>query len=174
MLRTASLFAFASASLIFAAPVFAGPDDFHPGPVIPEFGDIADVDIEMEIPDGVVLRHAFDASSGAADGELNRTLSSAARFINMHAANGVPVENIHLAVVVHGQAVSDVTTVRAEANAALVEALTAHGVRIYVCGQSAAWYDVGAEDLLPGVDMALSAMTAHALLHAEGYSVNPF
>jgi len=28
--------------------------------------------------------------------------------------------------------------------------------------------------LLPGVEMALSAMTAHAILQQEGYTLNPF
>jgi intracellular sulfur oxidation DsrE/DsrF family protein len=43
-----------------------------------------------------------------------------------------------------------------------------------VCGQSAAFNDVTNEDLLPGVHMALSAMTAHAQLQQEGYTLNPF
>jgi intracellular sulfur oxidation DsrE/DsrF family protein len=47
-------------------------------------------------------------------------------------------------------------------------------VRIFVCGQSAAYYDVTTNDLLPGVEMALSAMTVHALLQQQGYSLNPF
>ena len=84
------------------------------------------------------------------------------------------VEDIHLAIVVHGGAIHDVSTERAGPNADLVAALVEHGVRFYVCGQSAAWYDVSSEDLLPGVDLALSAMTMHALLQADGYSLNPF
>lgn len=48
------------------------------------------------------------------------------------------------------------------------------GVRIIVCGQSAAHYEVATGELLPGVEMALSAMTAHALLQQEGYTLNPF
>ena len=60
------------------------------------------------------------------------------------------------------------------AGAGLIAALTDHGVRIIVCGQSAAYYDVATDDLLPGVEMALSAMTAHALLQQQGYTLNPF
>ena len=33
---------------------------------------------------------------------------------------------------------------------------------------------VGHEDMLPGVEMALSAMTAHAVLQQAGYRLNPF
>lgn len=43
-----------------------------------------------------------------------------------------------------------------------------------LCGQSAAYYQVQNADLVPGVQMALSAMTAHAVLAREGYSLNPF
>jgi len=60
------------------------------------------------------------------------------------------------------------------ANADLIKTLIAYGVEIYVCGQSAAYYSVDNEDLLPDVKMALSAMTAHALLQQKGYTLNPF
>ncbi|VVS99449.1 hypothetical protein ERY430_40383 [Erythrobacter sp. EC-HK427] len=30
------------------------------------------------------------------------------------------------------------------------------------------------DDLIEGVEMALSAMTAHALLQQQGYTINPF
>jgi intracellular sulfur oxidation DsrE/DsrF family protein len=49
-----------------------------------------------------------------------------------------------------------------------------HGVRFIVCGQSASVYNVAKDDLVPGVEMNLSAMTAHAQLQQQGYTVNPF
>ena len=102
-----------------------------------------------------------------------RTLVSAARFVNMHARADVESENIRLVVVVHGAAVHDVSG-EGSTSADLVAALLEHGVRVIVCGQSAAYYNVKTEDLLPGVEMALSAMTAHALLQQQGYTFNPF
>ena len=56
----------------------------------------------------------------------------------------------------------------------LITALLEAGVPVYLCGQSAAAYGIDKGDLIPGVEMALSAMTAHAVLSAEGYSLNPF
>jgi intracellular sulfur oxidation DsrE/DsrF family protein len=91
----------------------------------------------------------------------------------MHARAGVHADRIKVAVVVHGTAVHDVAG-EAPASAGLVAALVDQGVRILVCGQSAAYYDVKSDDLLPGVEMALSAMTAHALLQQQGYTLNPF
>ncbi|HBH44411.1 MAG TPA: hypothetical protein DDY28_08390, partial [Hyphomonas atlantica] len=43
-----------------------------------------------------------------------------------------------------------------------------------LCGQTAAYRDVTKADLLPGVEMSLSAMTAHAQLQQDGYTLNPF
>jgi intracellular sulfur oxidation DsrE/DsrF family protein len=57
---------------------------------------------------------------------------------------------------------------------ALVRDLLDEGVRVILCGQSAAAHGITQADLIPGVEMALSAMTAHALLQQAGYSVNPF
>jgi intracellular sulfur oxidation DsrE/DsrF family protein len=160
----------------------AGEDAFTTGPVFEDFGPVADVETTFAIPEGAILKHSFDVSKKAEEGELNKTLVSAARFINMHARAGVSPGNIHVAVIVHGGAVRDVTNAEhyeeavggENASAALIEALLKQNVRIIVCGQSAAYYDVGTEDLLPGIEMALSAMTAHALLQQEGYSINPF
>ena len=156
-------------------PVAAIADthSFTMGPVIEDFGPVVDVNVTMPIPDDVSLRHSFDAARGATAGEANRTLESAARFLNMHARAGVTADRIELAVVVHGTAIHDVSG-EATGNAGLVATLLAHGVRIIVCGQSAASRGVAAEDLLPGVELALSAMTAHALLQQQGYTVNPF
>jgi intracellular sulfur oxidation DsrE/DsrF family protein len=159
---------------------WAGPDDFTTGPLIETYGAVAAIDNQMPIPDGTVFQVAFDISTSAEVGELNRQLVSAARFLNMHTAAGIAPENLQLAIVIHGGAVRDVSSSShftpgvEPANADLVATLIAHGVKIYVCGQSAAYHDVSAEDLLPGVTMALSAMTAHALLQQDGYTLNPF
>lgn len=156
-------------------PVAAIADthSFTTGPLIADFGPVVAVDVTMPIPDDASLRHSFDAARGAADGEPNRTLESAARFLNMHARAGIAVDRIELAVVVHGTAIHDVSG-EATGNADLVAMLLKHGVRIIVCGQSAASRGVAPDDLLPGVELALSAMTAHALLQQQGYTVNPF
>lgn len=172
-----------TALCLAATPLAAQSDAFHAGPVFTEFGQIADVTTTMAIPADASFAVAFDTSTRADAGEINRTLNSAARFINMHVAAGVPRENIRVAVVVHGQASLDLTrpafyAARQDgadnANAPAIETLLANNVQIILCGQTAAYYGIGVEDLLPGVDMALSAMTAHALLQQDGFTVNPF
>lgn len=174
-------------ALSFSSFAYAGPEAFSAGKAIPEFGKIAHVDVDQPVYGYSKFKVAFDVSARTDAGKINRKLESAARFINMHDAAGVKVKNIKLAIVLHGGAVRDVTGAEyyttslkpdeeksENVNAALVEALVAKGVKFYVCGQSAAYYDVKNTDLLPGVDMALSAMTAHALLQQKGYTLNPF
>ena len=184
--------ALAVAGLALLSPVQAAdtgkasPDpmaSFHSGTAIPAFGKVASVaDADMRIPAGTEFHIAFDVAA-AKEATLNRTLESAARFLNMQVEAGVPVERIHLAIVVHGPATFDVAGAQAfwgkyphagKTNPPLFGALIKAGVHIIVCGQSAAGQGVKKTDLLPGVELALSAMTAHALLQQQGYTLNPF
>ena len=174
-------------ALAFGAPAVAQdaqPATFTYGPVFTEFGPVADVpDADFAIPEDASFHVAFDVSQPAEEGKLNRGFESAARLINMHARAGVaPMEN-RAAVVVHGAAVLDLLTDaawvardRGDANpsGAAVREMIDQGVRFIVCGQSAAGQGVAKSELIPGVELALSAMTAHALLQQEGYTVNPF
>ena len=169
-MRSSSFLLFLS---ILPCIVHADLSSFTTGPAIEEYGPVADIDVTWSTPKDAVLKHTFDVAKRADDGALNRTLVSAARFINMHARAGVDTDSIKVAVVVHGEALRDVATGTTSSDG-LVAALVDHGVSIIVCGQSAAYYGVTAEDLLPGVEMALSAMTAHALLQQQGYTLNPF
>ena len=162
---------------------YAAPKDFHNGKYLPEYGLIASIEADMVIPKGTTFKVAFDAAKVAEPGALNSTLNSAARFLNMHHEAGVPSESMQLAIVFHGSATFDITNDDAysekfdtpeNANAALIQALIDKNVRIILCGQSATHHNVKKDDLLPGVEMALSAMTAHALLQQYGYTLNPF
>ena len=165
-----------------AGGALADESAFRAGSVIEEYGRIAEIEGREPIPKGAAFRISFDVAKPAEAGAVNRSLRSGARFLNMHGAAGVPLEKMKLAFVIHGRAVYDVVrrdryaeAVGGEnASAPLVAALVEKGVEIYVCGQSAAYYGVKTGDLLPGVRMALSAMTAHALLQQDGYTVNPF
>jgi len=185
-MKTKTLCLIAAACIMSSVPALAEPEAFTSGQSIPEFGKIAEVKVDQPVYRHHKFKVAFDVSKQADAGELNRNLVSVARFINMHTAAGVKEKNIKLAVVVHGGASKDVTKKayysasqdgddkKANANAALIKTLIDHGVEVYVCGQSAAFYDIDNTDLLPDVKMALSAMTAHALLQQKGYTLNPF
>ena len=157
---------------------------FETGPVFIEFGPVAPVpDADFVIPEGMDLFIAFDTSSPADAGKINRTIESAARFVNIHAAAGIEPARVRAAVVIHGKAAFDLLTDAAWREAGregdnttggIIPELVDQGVRVILCGQTARAYGIEKDDLVPGVELALSAMTAHAVLQRQGYTVNPF
>lgn len=159
-----------------AAPALAGPQDFQEGAVIPGYGKFASVTDPSITPDSV-FKIVYDVSAAEA-GKPNASLDRVARFLNMTAAAGVPAENVQLAVVVHGPATEDLRKTLKDGSpnpsAQLVTALIAAGVSVQLCGQAAVMRDAAAEDLIEGVTITLSAMTAHAQLQQQGYTLNPF
>lgn len=168
--------------LSIAAPAAADKAAFHPGKVLPDYGKVATVANDLPLPADAVWKHSFDVSEGES-GTLNQGMESAARFLNMMDEAGVRPEQLKIAIVLHGPSVLDATmTARYQRkypktnnpNEKMIAALIAAGVDIWVCGQSAEAQDVAKSDLQVGVKMALSAMTAHAELQRQGYSVNPF
>ena len=163
------------ATAALAAPLAAQDmSAFRTGPVFEDFGPHAAVKGATPVAADARFSISFDVNEPAKEDARNRGFESAARFINMQVANGVAEENIRIAVVVHGKAVNDLLAQDGNASAEMVRAMLHKGVRFIVCGQSAVAYGVAKEDLIPGVELALSAMTAHALLQQQGYTVNPF
>ncbi|MBD3728955.1 MAG: DsrE family protein [Sphingomonadales bacterium] len=176
------LLALACAALA-AAPASAQGDasPFRAGPVFEEFGLHAPVDADMAIPEGTIFKVMFEAVRQDTEGRRNGEIEIAARFINMSVAAGVPLEKVHVAIVVRGPASNDLLTDaawgkthdgQANPNAGLVRALLDHGVRIILCGQSAAGLGITKDQLQPGVEIAQSAITARALLQMQGYTKN--
>lgn len=169
--------------LAFAVPVAAQDmSAFQTGPVFSDFGPHAPVEGIGKLPASTEFKVVFNVHDGARDGKRNEGIESAARFINMNVAHGVPEDNIHIAIVAHGKALFDLLgpegwaahgRIGANPSAAMVQALLDHGVRIIVCGQSRAALGIKPEEVIPGVETALSAMDAFALLQQQGYSVNP-
>lgn len=165
----------------FHSAVNAQMSTFKEGTAISGFGKSAPVP-SHSLPENSRFTVAFDVASTGGEGVVNRKFDSLARFINMHVAAGVKKENIHLALVVHGNAVFDLLNDVSyqekydtpNPNKPLLKALLENNVRVILCGQSAASKAVESGHLVEGVEIQLSAMTAHALLQQEGYTVNPF
>mgnify|MGYP000901770682 CR=1 FL=1 len=155
---------------------------FKDGPVITGFGKVVPIESDLPIPKRAVFKVILDVSAAAKPGEANRAIDSAARFLNMHVAAGVPEKNIHIVIVVHGTASGDVANDafyaprhdgKANASAPLIKQLLDHGVQIYLCGQSGTAFGLSHRDLLPGVKLSLSAMTTVALFEQQGYVLLP-
>jgi len=100
----------------------------------------------------------------------------------MHARAGVKSDQVKLALVIHGSAGKDMLSSEAykarfgveNPNEALLAALRSNGVRVILCGQTASHRGLQQAELAPGVEVALSAMTALVALQSEGYQLISF
>jgi len=182
------------ALLLLAAPLTALVAQPTTGPVITSSGAVFDVpnptfqapanheyNVVFEVSRGVEMPAAGSAAPSVALAP-NEQLNTMARFLNMHARAGVPRERVKLAAVVHGTAGKDLlddATFRTRygsdnPSGPLIRELLDAGVRIILCGQTSMGRDVPRDKLIPGVQVALSAMTAMSVLQAEGYRLNPW
>ncbi|PKL96686.1 MAG: hypothetical protein CVV18_00790 [Gammaproteobacteria bacterium HGW-Gammaproteobacteria-8] len=165
--------------LLLIAPGVVIGQEFSTGPVIKDFGPVVTVPAaDFNLVPGTVYRVLLDVASGSREQHaLNRGLESAARFLNMHARAGIDPADLQIEIVTHGGTSFDVLSDAAyrerfgrdNPNTALLAALAEAGVVIRQCGQSAAFHGVRAEELAPGVSMAVSAMTVMARRRSEGW-----
>lgn len=153
------------------------------GPVIKSFGPNYKIENrDVGLPESFVYKAIFDITRTSDEpDQINRSIESAARFINMHAKNGVAVENMKLVIVLHGASSKDTLNNTAynkrygvdNPNLKLIKALKAEGVKFYLCGQSASFGGIEKSELADEVDLALSAMTMFVTLQEQGYHLIP-
>ncbi|MGA9572873.1 MAG: DsrE family protein [Lysobacterales bacterium] len=178
---------FSALSVLAATSFMAGQlyaAEPQTGPVIVAFGAVYEVPVgAWNLQPDTHYKVSMDVSATEDfSGDLNRRIESAARFLNLHAKNGIDPKNIELVIVVHGPAARDLLKDDAyqarfnepNPNTAMLAALHGAGVKIYLCGQTAAHRGYSAEELNPAVSLALSAMTAHVRLQSEGFTLIPF
>lgn len=154
------------------------------GPVIAEFGKVWPIENQTyPIAVDADFKVVFDImNSPDSPTELNKSIETAARFLNMHAQQGVPLAKMKVALVVHNQASKDIITNAAyqnrygvdNPNADLVRQLMDAGVQFIFCGQSSLSRNFPAKETIPGVQLSLSAMTALIQLQNNGYRLIKF
>ncbi|WP_109301184.1 DsrE family protein [Aquimarina sp. AU474] len=154
------------------------------GQVISEFGKTYEVsapgfktDLQHELKVVFDVGRNFDDST-----KVNPLIHTAARYLNMHVDAGVAFKNLKVALVIHGSAANDILNNTKynsiygidNPNAPLIAQLSAKGVQIILCGQTAAHRKILNDDTLPEIKMALSAMTALVQLQNENYRLINF
>ncbi len=153
------------------------------GPIIDGYGaafEVANRDVPLVKDHIYRVVYEITAYEGAPK-TLNRELDTVARFLNMHGKNGVPKENMQLAVVMHGAALVNALNEESynkrfqmnNPNRDIMQKLMAAGVKFYVCGQSMGNRNFDKSELASGVQLALSAMTMVHQLQADGYTYQP-
>ena len=154
------------------------------GPIIADYGSVWKVDnLDFKVNTAKTYKAVFDISySPNNKSQLNASLGTAARFLNMHAQNGVPLEQLKVALVVHGKAAKDLLLSEAymakcgveNPNEKLLNDLMSAGVEIIFCGQTFSSKGFLKEDLIKGVQLSLSAMTALIQLQDDNYRLIKF
>ena len=139
-------------------------------------------DRDVPLPENHHYRVVFEATGYPDEPTaINRELTVIARFMNMHGKNGVPLENLDVAVVFHGRALFAALTNEAyrdahdmdNPNLALLNDLADAGVKFYACGQSLGFRGMDKTALASPVKVGLSALTMLVTLQAEGYAFLP-
>ena len=168
----------------FILPLVLSAQDKSTGPIIKNFGNVWAIENpDFKVDTTKTYKAVFDImDSPESHTVVNASIETAARFLNMHAQSGVPPENLKVALVVHNNASKDVITDEAyqkrfgttNPNSALIKALQDAGGEIIFCGQSSVSRDFPREELIDGVQLSLSAMTALIQLQDENYRLIKF
>ena len=122
-----------------------------------------------------VARHPDDPEA------LSFKLEQISRYLNAHAQNGIPRENMDVAVVIYGPSLritldNDAYQARFgidNPNYDAIMELAAAGVPLYACGQSMGNQEVVKEELASPVKVALTSMTILVDLQQQGYALMP-
>jgi intracellular sulfur oxidation DsrE/DsrF family protein len=155
------------------------------GPVIQSTGMSFKVeDPTFTIPAGHTFKAMFIINAGGGDSvKVNEQVMTMARYFNLHARNGIAEDRVKAAAVFHGNGWPAILNDSAFAarfggkpnpSRRLVEELLQHGATLVLCGQTAGNRGIRREELLPGVKVAISAMSATEYLQSEGFQLIPW
>ncbi|MEL4455000.1 DsrE family protein [Lutimonas vermicola] len=154
------------------------------GPVFEDFGAVFTIDnADLLLDEDKMYKVIFDVYTDEKKaGHMNSLINTVARFMNMHAQNGLHEDHMEIIVVLHGAATKNALSEKAfkkefktkHPNEALIEALTDKKVKIYVCGQSMKSKGYEAKDISEDVQISLSALTVLVKYQSEGYQLINF
>lgn len=175
-LAGAALFALALAPTLARAEIRPVP------PLIGDFGKTAPIENAGERPDPAVdYKVVMSVTKAGEEGAVPPALDKAARLANLLAQAGVPADRRHIVVVLHGPATAAVLNEAglkargkpSNPSAALIASLTEAGVKVHVCGQALAGAKIARTEVLPQVQVDLSALTTLSTLQLRGYALLP-
>jgi intracellular sulfur oxidation DsrE/DsrF family protein len=151
-------------------------------PLIAGYGRTVAVENAGERPDPALdYKLVMNVTEAGPDNAPAPALDTAARLVNLLAQSGVPAAHRHIVLVLHGPATLAVLNEAglkargqsANPSAPLITKLTEAGVSVRVCGQALAAAKVARSEVLPQVQVDLSAVTTLATLQMRGYALLP-
>lgn len=140
------------------------------GKIVKNFGETFDVEsLDIKTNTSEDFKVIFDVSQSSNDKSvINKYIVTAARFLNMHANEGMKKGHLKVAMTIHGSAWQDVLNNETykekygvdNPNLKLINELSKAGAEIIICGQTAEFRGITKDNANPNVKFALSAMTA--------------
>lgn len=154
------------------------------GPIIIGYGEVWQIqNPDFKTNPAKEYKVVFDVmNTSESPDKLNRSIETAARFLNMHAQSGVPRSNLKVALVVHNKASKDLLKnseyksryYTDNPNEELIQKLLDAGTEVIFCGQSSLSRNVPISETIDGIQLALSAMTALIQLQDDGFQLIKF
>jgi len=170
--------------LFFVSIIYSQENKTYKGSVIKDFGQTYKIkNPDLLLDKNKKYKVIFDVYSDGKDKkDINASINTVARFLNMHAQHDIKPEYIDIVLILHGAATKNVLTDKAfkrefnipNPNTNLIKALKKENVQIYVCGQSFAYKGYKKNDLSDNVKLSLSALTALVKFQSEGYQLITF
>jgi intracellular sulfur oxidation DsrE/DsrF family protein len=164
--------------------IYAQKSETKAGPIIKKFGKVHKIkNPELNLQKDKEYKVIFDIYTDTKkEGAINPLINTVARFLNMHAQNGIPGKNMKVAFVMHGAATKNALNNEAyqdkylkdNPNIDLIKALKKADVDIFVCGQSLKSRGFPVKGLSKNVKLSLSALTALVEYQENGFKIINF
>ena len=172
------------ASIIYITNGYSQKNKTKTGPVFEEFGGVYVIeDADLLLDTDKLYKVIFDVYSDEKKARLmNPLINTVARFMNMHAQNGVSEDQMEVVLVLHGAATKNALSEKAfkkkfktkHPNADLISELVQKNVKVYVCGHSMASKGFESKHISDDVKVSLSALTALIKYQYDGYQLINF
>lgn len=173
---------FLSIALLFIANLSCSQGRINP--TIKGYGGIFDAPYAVEKPDPTMqYKIVIDIASNDAEPDgLAYSLTNVARLMNLHAMGGVPKENMHVVLAIHGGAAwivmnneeykkkYDIDSPYLE----LFKELKAAGVKMFACSQSLRGRNIDHTKMVPEVGVATSMLSVMTTYQLKGYAALKF
>ncbi len=149
-------------------------------PLIAGYGEVTPIENAGERPDPQLdYKVVLNATKGGGDDAPVPFLDKAAKVANLLAQSGVPAEHRHIVVILQGAATMGVLNKaglaargkRNNPSAELIAKLNAAGISVRVCGQALAGAKIARSEVLPGIQVDLSALSTVSTLQLRGYAL---
>ena len=171
--------------LLLAVPAFSFLNaQTKVNPVIKSYGTVFQIPGADHKPDpSIKYKIIVELTENASKPDtLNEYIEALATLMNLHAAEGVAKENIHMVVILRKMATYAVFGNELykekfkcdNPNLQLVKELCDAGVEFYVCGQTMLKRNIDTKKLAPGTKVASAGLTAITTYQLQGYTMVKF